>query len=133
MRESAENCAGAAVNPESALGCICGLPVKPRGTLNSAVPVVERTTSSPSPTTGPSVYAVHLPSGESEGPVSARHLSYWSCVMGFFVDWAGTTAATSNRRTSARHGAERRCLFIGRASWSYVGGRSEKSHRSALH
>ena len=56
-----------------------------RAPLNSAPPDVARTVTSPSPTMGPAVYAVHLPSGDSAGPVSARQVSYVSCAIGLFV------------------------------------------------
>gem|GEM_PF-3866177 len=122
-RESAENCAGAAlkVDVESAFGCICGRPVNPRGTRNSVLPDVARTTSSPSPTAGPAVYAVHFPSGESDGPERARHVSYVSCDIGFFADWASETALITRSSASARHEAEKRRVFMGRASGSDVG------------
>ena len=66
----AENCAA-----ESAAGCNCGRPVKPRGARYSVAAAVARTTISPSPTTGLSVYATHLPSLDSEEPEIVRHSS----------------------------------------------------------
>ena len=84
-RPSALNCAAAAVNraAESAAGISCGRPVYPRVARYSVVPDVPRTTTSPSPTTGESVYAAHLPSAESVAPCIVRHSSYVSCVIAF--------------------------------------------------
>src|SRR5512140_2668022 len=90
-RESALNWAGWALNcaAESAAGCNCGRPVKPRGALYSVPPEVARTTTSPSPTTGLSVYAAQRPSLDSDAPLMVRHASYVSCVMGFLPAGSG--------------------------------------------
>ena len=74
---SALNCAGCALNcaAESAAGCNCGRPVNPRGARYSVAAAVARTISSPSPTTGLSVYAAHLPSFDNDEPDIVRHSS----------------------------------------------------------
>ena len=51
--EPAENCAGGAMKiaAESAAGISCGRPVYPRANRHSVLAAVERTITSPSPTT----------------------------------------------------------------------------------
>ena len=76
-RLSALICAGAAENwaAESAEACSCGRPVYPRGALYSVAPLVARAMSSPSPTTGLTVYTAHLPSLDSDEPEMVFHSS----------------------------------------------------------
>ncbi len=67
----------------------CGRPVKPRATRCSVADAVARASTSPSPTTGLSVYSAHFPSGESVAPAIVRHSSYVSCVIARFPAGGG--------------------------------------------
>ncbi|MBL0891008.1 MAG: DHCW motif cupin fold protein [Gemmatimonadaceae bacterium] len=60
---------------ELSTGLAAGRPVTPRGTRYSVLPLVARTTSSPSPTTGLCVYTAHLPSLDSDEPLMVRQMS----------------------------------------------------------
>src|SRR5687768_2418161 len=96
-RESPLNAGGGATNGESTVTLLMGRPVHPRAVRNSVLPLVARMTTSPSPTTGESVYAVQRPSGDSVAPEIVRHESYVSCVSGFLAGCAAAFAASKTR------------------------------------
>ena len=76
-RLSPLNCAASTLKIAalSAPACNWGRPVYPRGARYSVVPRVDRITSSPSPTTGDTVYIAHRPSLDSTAPEIVRQRS----------------------------------------------------------